>query len=241
MTSRRWLYLSGLALIAATLIGPKVMPLYDGVGFPDLPYEYVGSTNPPSPVEQSVPAADLNQYTTTLQTLESGPQVQVFFDVGSITLPHGATEVTLEAKPETPTGTLTSGKIPGNVYLITAASNPGPPHINTDRAKIFERLPQNTPSKTPVVMVYRPEGGAWRELATTKPGNDVYEARFAGVGEYALAVDAAPSPSAKPTSPAGTPSSHQALLLTALVVGLILVVLLLIRLASVKSHEPPKG
>lgn len=237
MTPRRWLYLSGLALIAAAFIGPRVVPLYDGVGFPDLPYEFVGSSNPPSPVEQTVPAADLSQYTTTLQTLESGAQVQVFFDAGSITLPGGAPEVSLEAKPEVPAGALSPGTIPGNVYQITVTSTSGPPKIANARAKVFERLPQNTKSSTPVVMVYRPAGGRWRRLTTTKPGNDVYEAQFAGVGEYALAINAAPVAATPAASPAKPVSNHAALLLIAGLVGLIVVVIMAIRLVSVRRHE----
>ena len=240
MKTRRWLYLSGLVLILAAFAGPRVVPLYDGVGFPDQPYQFMNGSNPPSPVEQTVPVRDLDQYTTTLQSLESGPQVQVFFDAGSITLPGSATEVSLEAKPEAPTSRPTSGTIPGNVYLLTVVSTPGPPKITNSRAKVFMRLPQNTTSKTPVVMVHRAAGGQWGQLATTKTGNDVYEAQFAGPGEYALAVNAAAAPSSAAHSAAKPASRSLPLLLVALLVGIIIVSIAVIRLASAKPHEPPR-
>ena len=242
MAPRRWLYLSGLALILAAFAGPRVVPLYDGVGFPDQPYQFMNGSNPPSPVEQTVPVRDLDQYTTTLQSLESGPQVQVFFDAGSITLPGGAPDVSLEAKPEAPTSQPTSGALAGNVYLLTVVSTPGPPKITNSRAKVFMRLPQNTTSKTPVVMVHRAAGGQWGTLTTTKTGSDVYEAQFSGVGEYALAINLAAAPPSSSAHSANKPSAAGLpLLLVAIMVGLIAISILVIRLASAKPHDPPRN
>ena len=55
----RWLLASFVALLVAWLLAPAVVPIYDGVSFPDEPYRYVQSpdgkpTKPPTTAKASV-------------------------------------------------------------------------------------------------------------------------------------------------------------------------------------------
>ncbi|MDQ6649765.1 MAG: hypothetical protein M3Z02_06575 [Actinomycetota bacterium] len=72
-------------LVAAWLLAPGGVPLYDGVGFPDEPYRYVvppradlPRTDPPTEGRDMVRAADAAGGSEVLaQSREMGPQVAV--------------------------------------------------------------------------------------------------------------------------------------------------------------------
>jgi hypothetical protein len=186
---QRLLLFAGLALLAAAFAGGRIVPLYDGVGFPDEPYRYLNSATPANGAEQTVTVASLGNYTTVLQTSETGPQFTANFTAGSITLPPGASAAHLAVEPAAPVDQPDGGKIYGNVYALEVSSSPRPPKINADQAGIALRLPQGSPGDPAPTVVFRTGGGGkWQPLDTTQVGADVYAGPFKGNGQYALAV-----------------------------------------------------
>jgi hypothetical protein len=236
-----WFALAGALGLAGLLVAPRVMPLYDGIGFPDQPYQYAGPAaggSRPAPVSTTVPASQLHTG-VTLASIETGPQIKAVFGPGAITLPGSAAEVVLSATPTAPTRSSGPGKLVGNVYAVQGTSHPGPPEIKAGFANIYLRLPQQVSFSSPPVVVYRPSGAAWQVLSTTQTGADIYAADFKGWGDYALAVNVSSPASAH--SSGHTTSAHRnpALLVAAGVVALITVVIVVIRLRSSGSHGAP--
>jgi hypothetical protein len=221
---------------AAAWTGPRVVPLYDGLGFPDQPYEYVGQNNAPQAVQQDYSADKVAGPGITLQSAESGPQVKVVFAHGSIIMPAGTDHLTVSATPEAISQQPSSAAIAGNVYRI-AATGPGTTEIKPGFAAVYLRLPQGVSFHSPPVVVFRPTDGPWRQLATLQSGNDIYSASFAGWGEYALALA---SHSAGATA-ASAATRHRASTWwwPAVIAGLIALMIVAIRLANTK-HVPAK-
>jgi hypothetical protein len=238
MTHRRWLLWSGLAVIAAALAGPAIVPLYDGVGFPDEPYRYIGhaSPPPPAPVSQTVPKSSLSQVGITLQSQETGPQIKVVFSVDAITLPEPASQLQLSSTPEAPTTQPSTGTVASNVYFISGTSQPGPPTVKPGFANVYLRLPQGVSFKTQPTIIYRAPGQVWKWLRTDQTGTDVYMAEFKDWGEYALAVDLPKPGEGNATS--GRPSPWGAWFAGILVLAAIVVAIALIRLRS--RRDTPK-
>jgi hypothetical protein len=225
-------------------VSPQVIPLYDGVGFPDQPYQYSGQSSQtniqPSLASQVVSKSELADRTITLQSTESSPQVKITFGRGAITLPSTASEVTLSALPQAPTAQPTSGTIVGNVYLVSASSHPESPQIAVGQAKIFLRLPQGVLFKSPPVVIHRTSSGKWRLLPTEQTGADIYLAPLNEIGEYALAINA--SSTDNPASSRST--SHQPMApapnwgILGVLIGLLAAALLGLRLWNLRTHGP---
>jgi hypothetical protein len=233
--------LSALGIMAAALVGPRVVPLYDGVGFPDQPYKYVGQDNAPAAIQQEFSAADVAGPGITLQSAESGPQVKVVFAHDALTLPKGATHLHLSATPETITAQPSSGSITGNVYAIAATTGSGSLSVKPGFGTVYLRLPENVSFTSPPVMVYRRSGGQWQRLQTQQPGADIYSAPFSGSGEYAVALNTQ-APATGESTTKQTAKHKPALLLPALVIGLLAMIIGVIRLANTRKHDPaPKS
>jgi hypothetical protein len=230
---RRWLLaVAAAGLLVVAIAGGVIVPLYDGVGFPDEPYRYLGktplTTAQPQPVEQTVPSSTLASNTVMLQSTEFGPQVAVNFTAGAITLPAGASEVHLSAIPEAASGAPASGSIAGNLYQITLSSTPGSPRIKNNLAGILLRLPQDATFRLPPVMEYRTADGQWKALNTVQTGADIYQAQFAGPGEYTLVINANGATTNR--SAAKPPAAHSTdWLLIGLGGGILLALVMVIR------------
>ncbi len=190
------LLLAGLSVITVASFSHATVPLYDGVNFPDEPYRYVKS---PAAQKQSTPAPttiskvyQLNRpvYGVYINSVELGPQIYVYIDRSALIIPKGATEFTLSAEPLAPTDQPGGGPIAGNVYKILAATENGALVIanqhTTAQHTIDLRLPQGYPATGQ--MVFRPAGGQWHALPTSRIGTDIYEANLSAFGEYALSI-----------------------------------------------------
>lgn len=242
MTQRRQLVLAAVAVIAAAIVSPHVVPLYDGVGFPDEPYRYVGKsdTATATSVNQTVFVSDLNQYGAAASSQESGPQISLYFQQKSVIMPSGASSFSVKAIPEAPTDQPAPGSIAGNVYTVSASSKSGAPRFDNSKSALFMRLPGDKPAYK-IAVVYRPgDSGSWQTLATTKTGSDVFKAGFHGPGQYALATGLnAPTAASQPaTSPWYQPWLK--LLPWILFGGILLTVVLVIRFRKPKSSHPQR-
>lgn len=195
---KSWLLLLGAGLLVIVSGWQRAaVPLYDGVALPDEPYRYVApppghaTKKRPSGNSESGQAKDsFNTDGIYLNTDEQGPQVYLSFTQHSFAVPASATSVTAALVPLAPDGQApAAGKIAGNVYRVTATSdagsatftpNPGAPSY------IDMRLPQGYPPGAKIV--YRPSATAsWQTLPTTQVGNDIYEAKVPGLGDFAVA------------------------------------------------------
>ncbi len=196
MTSRRWLLLSGAAVLASALIGPRVVPLYDGVGFPDEPYRYVDQSNPladssvldATSAKGTFSASDLIDG-VSISTGETGPQFELTLSPKAVSLANDTGKITIKAVPLAASDQPKPGTIAGNVYEVTAAAQSGQPKFNPSYGELFLRLPQGIRLTGTVAIVYRTPGGKWVSVVTSQAGNDIYESAFKGPGDYAMAKD----------------------------------------------------
>ncbi|MEN3359901.1 MAG: hypothetical protein V7637_3883 [Mycobacteriales bacterium] len=185
---------AGVFLAVAWLAAPPGVPLYDGIGFPDEPYRFVsppaGATHtaPPTTAHGQVRAArGASAAPVEINSDEVAPQVDITLQAGALRGDPRTTRFQISASPVA--GTQTGGSAPrldGNIYRLAATVSPaGPATLLADRAGyIAMRL---TTSRRDPIFVYRPSPAAgWRTLPTEQIGLDVYEARLAGTGDYAL-------------------------------------------------------
>lgn len=231
---RRWRSVVAglLALLLGWLVAPAAPPLYDGVGFPDEPYRYIVR---PSNVRTSTAKATAasgvaaavggtNPNPIYGNSAEQGPQVALFLPERGLTGPSAARTFRLRAVPEAPSGPPPNASFNGNAYAVTATSDAGPVTLTNDGKTLGAiRLRATLPSNPGPVFEYRTTG-QWRQLATAKVGNDIYQTALRGFGVYALAFVRTPATSAR--SSGGIPIGLGVLVVLVLVVmvGAVLVV-----------------
>jgi hypothetical protein len=171
---------AALGAAVLLLISRSGVPLYDGLGFPDDPYRYVGHQRSPGAAGVTVRLLDGVSRAAQLRTPEHGPQLRVVLAAGALT--GSITSTRLTGGPLAPAGAVPRGTIDSNVYRLAAqdvqASNP-PRGTAVLRAAVMT-------SPAPVI-VYRPTpASAWREVPTTTVGVDNLRTPFAGLGDYAV-------------------------------------------------------
>jgi hypothetical protein len=230
-----WTLGAGLAVMTTSALTLPIIPLYDGVGFPDQPYRYSPNAHG---VEQTTPVADLTKFTLTVQTTESGPQFIATFDAGQIALPAGAYQLDTKVAPAAPTAQPGAGRIAGNVYIFTATSRPGPPSFKSGVGAVSLRLPQGVKFNSPPAVIYRSGAGKWQQLNTLQTGSDIYTATFNGPGEYALSVTQA---SGKAGTQAATSSPTVRWLLAGIAFVVLILIILAIRNGSKRARDKHQG
>lgn len=239
MKRLRWPALAALLLLGYLGSG-QVVPLYDGIGFPDQPYRYVrvpaGVTKhgPPARTTHSTSPAlsGTNSEELAIRTAEQGPQLFLDLPPSSTQIPVAANNVTLTATPLAPDTQPADGTIDGNIYRISVASDAGSGAFgpNVGQNLLFMRAASLKPA--PPVMEYRPTpASAWTPVHTTAGGADVFVISFKGAGDFALVHRRG----AKPVR--GGPSQQNfLLLLLGGFIALAIVALLLVR-RSVSQQE----
>jgi hypothetical protein len=221
------LLLSGAAIAIISWIGPRIVPLYDGVGFPDEPYRYVGAggstSQPPTSAEQTIPLTGVDDSVLPISTGESGPQFSLNLSAGALSAPDLAQSVTIKAVPQAPSEEPVTGKIAGNVYHVTATSDPGPPELDNSQMIVYLRLPQGSPKDPAPAIWYRQGSGQWKPLVTHQVGSDIYQSGFAGVGDYAMVTGTTNGASNAKSSNSKIWLIPVALVVIAIIVGIVAV------------------
>jgi hypothetical protein len=196
------LLVSAISIVVVALLSSRIVPIYDGVGFPDEPYRYV---KPPASSKATLPA-DTAAITIRLQdntnpsdfglaSKEQGPQVNLYIYRLILSTESPGTKAIIRATPKDPANSKTSkGKVVGNIYELSAVSNGGTvsfkPKLNIGFIDL--RLPQGETANA--TMVFRPKPDKkWQILNTSQVGRDVYEASIVGFGDYALVPGSASS------------------------------------------------
>lgn len=179
MRTWRRVALLGAAML---LIGRAGPPLYDGLGFPDDPYRFVGHKRPPASAHVTLRFRDGASQAAELRTPEHGPQFKLVLDPGALT---GATApVTLTGTPIPAAGALPRGVVDSNAYRVAAA---GAESASGDRRRGAATLRAAVMTKPAPVIVFRPTAAApWRELPTSTVGVDNLRTSFVGLGDYAV-------------------------------------------------------
>ena len=208
---RFWL-VALLVVGLGALASPRVVPLYDGVGFPDEPYRYVA----PPPGTRPTAAATSASTTTpvvgglsvdglTLNTGETGPQLSLFLPLGALAAADGRLAVAVA--PLAPTDQPAAATIDGNVYRVTLTASAGGPVTLTAAASVGLLILRATTARQPGPVVHHRSGPGqpWTALPTERGGQDIYSAHLPGAGEYALAFLAAPAAGAGSGGGGGPP------------------------------------
>lgn len=189
---RRWTA-AGLLVLAGFLASPHAVPVYDGVGQPDEPYRYVSAPSgaprtaaPTTAVATSPVAGGASTNGLSLTSGEVGPQLSAFVPAGALAASGGT--VTVRATPLAATDQPKGARIDGNVYDVTVTDPVGPVTL-TPKAALATLYLRATSARQPgPVMEHRAAAGQpWAALQTSRGGQDVYIAAFAGAGQYALA------------------------------------------------------
>jgi hypothetical protein len=184
-TRSRWLVLAGL-LGLVWLLTPNPVPLYDGIGFPDEPYRFVGGTPAPTTAQVKLPVAGgVNTGGLFANSAELGPQVSVFAPPKAFAV-AGRAPVVLTVRPIAAAPPLPAGTVDSNDYQLTFTSAGGPVNLLPDAQSPAITLRSASQASTGPVLQFRPAGGTWRELKTRRVGRDVYNAVVPAAGEFLL-------------------------------------------------------
>ena len=116
------------------------------------------------------------------QSAEQAPQIAFIVPVGRLHAAKGATSVTITATAVKPIKAPSGGYLWSNVYEVTAGS--GVTMSNSQPAATLTMRAVN--AQRPVPKIERYVDGTWTPLATIATGNDIYQAEFPGLGDYAV-------------------------------------------------------
>jgi hypothetical protein len=158
------------------------VPLYDGLGFPDAPYRFVGKAPAPTSATITVQIRAGRSAGGDVATGEKGPQLVVQLKSSAVTTT--ADSVTITAQPLAPDGPPSSGSFDSNVYRLAALDNA----LGSAAAAAGSiQLRAAVMTRPAPRMLFRPGvGSAWRELKTSTSGRDILTASLQGLGDYAL-------------------------------------------------------
>jgi hypothetical protein len=165
-------------IIAGLVLAAPAAHAHEG-GVAEAPYLYVSQGEKAGKATQTITLPGTEDVITVASS-EEDPQVSIFLPGTAVTAAGPTATITAEPfAPSKPNGATPAG----NAYRVTATSPSGPVTIKNGPVAIALRLPQEFPLDQAPEMYYRESGG------------DSFQARFAGLGEYLLAIP----PSAQPT------------------------------------------
>jgi hypothetical protein len=188
----RWAAIAGLLTLGA-LLSPSVVPLYDGVGFPDQPYRFVpkrGDTPAATSATVTLKVKDgVNAGGLLANSQELGPQVSVYAPPQAFALPSPSAvgDIRLTAEPVPLSPPAPPGSPVSNVYALSLTSPGGPVTVRSNAQKPGITL-RAVDAKEPLpVMYYRSAPDQrWTELPTQQVGRDIFNSVAPGPGDYVL-------------------------------------------------------
>ena len=165
------------------------VPIYDGLGFPDQPYRLIGNSTRGEPSVATGTAhvgADGRSEALSARSNESGPQVVLELGAGAFQGAPGST-IRLTATPVPTTDPPSAGTADSNAYRVTASSTAGTVKQTASAAQGFVFLRAVKVSDPPPEILHRTGLGApWTALASSRTGQDIVSASYAGTGDYLL-------------------------------------------------------
>jgi hypothetical protein len=230
---RAWWAFAVLLVAVGWLVTPHAVTVYDGVGQPDEPYRYVSPppgaavTPKPTGAQTALPVvAGVTAEEGDLVSAEIGAQVRVYMPQGGLAASAGT--ISVRVVPEAPSDQPADGRIDGNVYRLSITDTAGPVTFMTKASEAAIYLRATTADQPgPVVESRSVPGQRWRQVSTSRVGNDIYAGLLPAAGDYALVFLRDPPRGASGTA-AG--SSHRGLIVVLLVsLILLLSVVLVVR------------
>jgi hypothetical protein len=233
--ARRWLLAAAAALIAAWMLAPSGVPIYDGLQNPDEPYRWVSppagskQNGPPTSATATVAVRNGLNNAAYANSHESGPQISVYLPPGAFHVPAGASAITLTATPVAASSPLpTDGTIWSNVYRITATAGAKSVPVTGSGAQaptIQMRAPSG--QQPGPVFEHRISTG-WQQSKTLRIGNDIYQTQATALGDWALVR------LAHPASGTGGGGVNVGLLVAGIVVLVVAGLLIAIRISRTR-------
>ena len=186
----RWLAVSLLALLAAWLVAPAAVPIYDGIGNPDEPYRFVQSSSggkAPTGAQVVLPVSKGVNAAGYANSKETGPQISIYFPAGALRVPSGASSVTVAAQPVAPSGPAPDGgSFASNVYRLTASAGGQDVTIGGTGNQAPTLQMRAAAVKQPSPVFERFDNGKWTRGSALRVGNDIYQTQVAAFGNWAL-------------------------------------------------------
>ncbi|GAC1396432.1 MAG: hypothetical protein NVSMB52_09930 [Chloroflexota bacterium] len=231
------LLLGGTLLVITWLVTTvPTPPLYDGLALPPQPYRYLQTpaghkvTGQPGSVADTLIVSPRGLFALVLYTPERPPQAQLDADQNAIYVRSHPTQVAFTIRPVPSPAPPSDGTIDGNVYQFTAQAKGGV--VVRFRKKVIINLRGTGLPGSPVIERYA--GGHWARLATQRYiGVAMYSTNVAYLGDFALVV-----PGKTGLTPTGK-SFLPYIIVAALVVGLTVVGLLLVRMSRLGTTDEP--
>ena len=179
-----------LAIVTIGLLATdQPVPIYDGLGFPDQPDRLIGNGARGEPSVATGTAhvgADGRSEALSARSNESGPQVVLELGAGAYRGAPGSA-VKLTASPLPNTDPPSGGTVDSNTYRVAASSNTGAVTQTASAEKGFVFLRAVKVSDPPPQILHRIGLGApWTALPSSRTGQDIVSASYAGAGDYLL-------------------------------------------------------
>ena len=181
---------AALAIVTIGLLATdQPVPINDGLGFPDQPYRLIGNGARGEPSIATGTAhvgADGRTEALSARSDESGPQVVLELGAGAYRGAPGST-VKLTATPVPNTDPPSGGTVDSNTYRVETNSTAGTPTQTPSAAQGFVFLRAIKASDPPPQILHRSSLGApWTSLPSSRTGQDIVSASYAGTGDYLL-------------------------------------------------------
>jgi hypothetical protein len=206
------LLIVGAAQVAAPIAQP---PLYDGV-VPLEPYRWIAPPpDHPGGAEGATATVAVKGGRSELvavATPEMSPQAQVFAVPGALTLPRGATSITVSITPLEPDTSPTDGYIDGNAYRILLTDQAGAAITAEPSQRVSIVLRPADPTLEDATIAQF-DGVMWRAIETSPPSmtGGGFLAVVTSFGDFALvARGSSPYPSSTPSTATTPPATSPA-------------------------------
>lgn len=241
MTLSRRVAAAVALLLAAWLISPAVVPLYDSAFGSDEPYRYVvppagdtKKTPPPTDGTGTIVVRDGVSGAGYANSAEQGPQISVYIPAGSLQAPSGATRIQVTATPSAPKPPLPKdGTIVSNVYTISASAPEGAVAIVGKGERQTPVLQMRAPSsKQPGPTFETFDGKKWTSSETIRVGQDIYQTFAPKLGVWALVQQTSGG------GGSGLGGGQLAMLVIGIAILVVVGIIMVVRLAR-PSTEPP--
>ena len=183
--------IAAAALVVVWTVDPNNPPIYDGLPLGSPPYRYLvpppnrAPTAPPTRVTKTFPITG-TPYGFQLQTLEPDPQASALIPLASLSLPPGASRITVSLAPVLPSEPAPPGTVlDGNVYHISLEAEGQPVPLRPGRTVRVTLRHTGSPGR-PTLAVLQSRG--WKRLPSVEEAVGTSTGDTPDLGDLVLLV-----------------------------------------------------